>query len=157
MTNSSAACGNKHKFADWCLYSWHEHLDAWLVTLLPQNTLTAELVPLLCTSMQRQTPYSYQIFPFVPTADIGSTLALLAGKVQTPTHPPTGMGHDPQPRLQNGCHHCNVGAVPQQPPVAQLAVPGKSSGFGLTVYPPHIQQLWAGPSSLKHKYVMRLL
>ena len=56
--------------------------------------------------------HPYQVLPLTSTADIGSALALLTGKVKPFAHPPTSMRHDPQPRLQDSSHHCNVGAVP---------------------------------------------
>ncbi len=74
-------------------------------------------------------PYPNEGIPLSPRADIGSALALLTSQVQTPPYPPTGVGHDPQPRLQYSSHHCDVGAVPQQPPVVQLAVLGKAGSF----------------------------
>ena len=58
--------------------------------------------------------HPYQVMPLAATADIGSALALLTGQVQPLANPPTSMRHDPQPRLQDGSHHCNVGAMPQQ-------------------------------------------
>ena len=76
--------------------------------------------------MGSEEPHRNEGVPLSPWADIGCTLALLTSQVQPPPYPPTGVGHDPQPRLQYSSHHCNVGAVPQQPPVAQLAVFGKN-------------------------------
>ncbi len=72
-------------------------------------------------------PHPNEGIPLLPRADIGSTLALLTSQVQPPPYPAIGMGHDPQPRLQNSSHHCNVGAVPQQPPVSSLLCLAKSA------------------------------
>ena len=51
------------------------------------------------------------------------------------------MVHDSQPSLQYGGHNCNVGAMPQQPAVVQLAVLCKSPPLRVSVHSPHIQQL----------------
>ncbi len=95
-------------------------------------------------------PHPNEGIPLLPRADIGSTLALLTSQVQPPPYPAIGMGHDPQPRLQNSSHHCNVGAVPQQPPVSQLAVFGKAGGFRVSVHTPQMHQLLAGACCLQH-------
>ena len=95
-------------------------------------------------------PHPNEGIPLSPRADIGSTLALLTSQVQPPPYPPTGVGHDPQPRLQYSSHHCNVGAVPQQPPIAQLAVFGKTGGFRVSVHAPQMHQVLAGACCLQH-------
>ena len=51
------------------------------------------------------------------------------------------MGHDSQPCLQYGSHHCNVGAMPQQLAVGQLAVLSKVGGLRVPVHSPQVQQL----------------
>ena len=70
--------------------------------------------------------YPNQVLPRTATADVGSALAVLAGKVQPFAHSAIGVRHDPQPSFQNGSHNCNVGAMPQQFAVVQLAVLGKA-------------------------------
>lgn len=80
--------------------------------------------------------YPDEVLAPAATGDIGCALALLTCKVQPPADPPTGMGHDPQPRLQNSSHHCNVGAMPQQPPVVKVAVFGETCCFCVPVHSP---------------------
>ena len=79
--------------------------------------------------MRPEEPHPNEGIPLSPGADIGSALALFTSQVEPPPYPPTRVGHDPQSRLQYSSHHCNVGAVPQQPPVFQLAVFGEAGCF----------------------------
>uniref|UniRef100_A0A0E9T8N0 Uncharacterized protein n=1 Tax=Anguilla anguilla TaxID=7936 RepID=A0A0E9T8N0_ANGAN len=68
----------------------------------------------------------------------------LGGEVDAPAHTAAGMGHDPQPALQNGGHHCHVGAMPQQAAVPQLIMLGKPFCLFVAVYFPYIDN--GGPT-----------
>lgn len=71
--------------------------------------------------------HSYPVLVFVATSDVASALAVLTSQVQPPAHPPPSIGHDPQPSLDDSSHDSNVGAMPQQLAVVQLAVLSKAA------------------------------
>lgn len=53
---------------------------------------------------------------------VASRLAVLRGEVDALAHAAAGVRHDAQPTGEDGGHHGHVGAVPQQPAVAQRGV-----------------------------------
>lgn len=72
---------------------------------------------------------------------IGSALAVLGSQVQASADAAARVGHDAQAGLQDGSHHSNVGAMPQQLPVCKLVVLGKPLCFPAPLNLPHIEKL----------------
>lgn len=44
------------------------------------------------------------------------------GKIDSPPHTSTRMGHNTKAALQNGCNHCHVCSMPKQLPVLQCII-----------------------------------
>ena len=93
-------CHIKHIANDWerCLYTKSN--------LTNQNPNTA-----WCNVPMQQ---SYHMQSQSSHHTICSRLAVFRGKVDALAYPPPRVWHDPEARLEYGCHHSHIGTVPQE-------------------------------------------
>lgn len=58
----------------------------------------------------------------VPFLTIARRFYVFRGKIDSPAHTSTRMGHNTKAALQNGCNHCHVCSMPKQLPVLQCII-----------------------------------
>lgn len=129
----------------WCtLFPKQLHLETWcqccwMDTLKTQNGkrvpisnvyhITKQSQPLCCHQIKLYvclySAFSFDVYTDankVPFLTIASRFDVFWGKIDSPAHTSTRMGHNAKATLQNGCDHCHVCSVPKQLPVLQCII-----------------------------------